>query len=371
MTLSVLDFVTWWPYFDPSRQDPPRLNREIFTESFWSDAPGMPGYSTANGLPDWGKDESLLTSITSWGVTRSTGVRAGYADGYKPVEGNDDGSPGSAVEISISAEDPIVSVLIASQYTDSPFTVPRFDKSVTITKRSGAQAALNQSNDPIPVRWPGQILDVAGTDSKNYYFDEHVVSSIHLNYWDGVPIPWISRQTQNVPPIAACNVVVGFRRWDSYADQQAGWRWCKNCQGLFFSLGGPRICKNGQEHVPGDGSAQYVLFLNGAPPESEPGWYWCSKCGGIFKPSRDAQFCAAGSLHSTGGSADYAMLLPVAQGSGPLPRLSTTQGGWAQCSKCCLFYFSANRPASWCPADHGKHDVESEIGHPEYVIKYT
>jgi hypothetical protein len=248
------------------------------------------------------------------------------------------------------------------------FIVPIFDKQVTLFTRSGQQVLLGVSNDPVHLNDLDMDVDI---DSKNVHtdgFDDHVVSSVHLNYWAGVPLPFQSTQQSQGNRIAACNVVVGFRRWDSYADQQTEWRWCSKCNTMFFAgSGAVSVCPSGGAHDSSH-SLAYVLFQGGQPPESEIVWNWCLKCGCIYGPD-GGWACAAGGGHNGTQSGRYAMLLKVADPAAgmPVPRTTTTQDGWHMCSKCSLLFNLAGQSKSCCPADKGQH---TESGHPEYAVKY-
>lgn len=376
MTLSVLDPCALWPYFDPSQHPvgtiPPPMTREVYTDSYWSLAPNQLGYNKAGApIQPYGESETLLTHINSWGDTRPTGVQSGYADGLKPMcgksEGADSPPPYQQYSMEIASNDPVVKVTFATQIASEGYYIPVFDKKVYFITRSGNQFVIGPSDSQIYLDQADKYVTIDGSDDYSGMLDEHVVSSVQMNYWEGDPC---SPYGYACGVIGVGNVVVGFRRWDSYAGQQQDWRWCKKCQGLFFSLSANSYCRKGGKHI-SDGSGHYVLFLGGAPPESVPGWFWCSKCSGIFNSAGAAKVCGAGGAHDPGGSSNYAMLFPIAapQADMPAARISPTQGDWSQCSKCSLLFFSANTATSWCPSDFGQHVVETADGHSEYVVK--
>lgn len=376
MTLSVLDTCALWPYFDPSQHPvgtiPAPMTREVYTGSYWSLAPNQPGYVQAGApIQPYGESETLLTSISSWNDTRPTGVQSGYASGLKPMCGKSEGadSPPSYPQytMEIAANDPVVKVTFATQIASPAYYIPVFDKKVYFITRSGAQFVIGPSDSQIYLDLSDGWVSIDGSDDYSGMIDEHIVSSVQMNYWEGDPC---SPNGSACGFIGVGNVVVGFRRWDSYAGQQQDWRWCNKCSGLFFSAPGAHsVCRKGGPHNPA-GSGHYVLFLGGVPPESVPGWFWCSKCSGIFNSAGAAKVCAADGSHDPGGSANYAMLLPIADPPAGMPaaRLSSTQDSWSQCSKCSLLFFTAS-PTSWCPADYGNHIVETASGHSEYVVK--
>jgi hypothetical protein len=94
---------------------------------------------------------------------------------------------------------------------------------------------------------------------------------------------------------------------------QSGWKWCGNCQGLFYyPKVSSSVCPAGGHHVPGSGSWNYALYhdnpnLNGG----QGGWYWCNQCQGLFwgGSDRTAGICPVvgynGPSHNGSGSDDY------------------------------------------------------------------
>ena len=89
---------------------------------------------------------------------------------------------------------------------------------------------------------------------------------------------------------------------------QSGWRWCAKCQGLFF--GGnptPGRCPAGAAHD-GSGSSDYTLDSEGpmAPGGAQRGWRWCNQCEGLFYAGGPAPgMCPAGGPHVAEGSGAY------------------------------------------------------------------
>jgi hypothetical protein len=101
---------------------------------------------------------------------------------------------------------------------------------------------------------------------------------------------------------------------------QHKWRWCKKCQGLWYS-GATAIpngvCPSGGSHSK-TSSGDYALF-----DETKPGgfpatvmaqenWRWCAQCGSLWHPSSASPkgICPKpGSTgHTSAGSGDYALL---------------------------------------------------------------
>jgi hypothetical protein len=106
-------------------------------------------------------------------------------------------------------------------------------------------------------------------------------------------------------------------------DAQAGWRWCNQCQGLFWGSG------LANSHCPGNvitpyvssgphafgSSTSYIVlmeseegaFSEGTPP-LQTGWHWCNVCQGLFYPpggaAKNGGVCPVNfsSPHTAGGT---------------------------------------------------------------------
>jgi hypothetical protein len=80
------------------------------------------------------------------------------------------------------------------------------------------------------------------------------------------------------------NIRAGSPSAYSYNRYQAGWRWCSKCQGLFF--GGPATtggaCPKGGAHDGGGSGTYCLLWRPGAGADAQPGWRWCRNCQGLF-----------------------------------------------------------------------------------------
>jgi hypothetical protein len=104
---------------------------------------------------------------------------------------------------------------------------------------------------------------------------------------------------------------------------QSAWRWCAKCQGLFFG-GNPtqgRCAADGAAHY-GSGSGDYTLDSEGptAPTGAQPGWRWCNQCQGLFFAGGSTLgTCPSGGPHGAEGSGAYVVKhQPVAQVQTPL-----------------------------------------------------
>lgn len=117
---------------------------------------------------------------------------------------------------------------------------------------------------------------------------------------------------------------------------QEGWRWCRNCEGLWFAGDLPGGASGGKcptdPYVSADpdqtfghiqeGSGHYILLQNIRPSaRQENGWRWCRKCRGLWYGQDNAHGgdCPADSwswvstVPSTGGTPEEGH---VQQGSG-------------------------------------------------------
>ncbi len=126
---------------------------------------------------------------------------------------------------------------------------------------------------------------------------------------------------------------------------QHGWRWCRKCQGLFFGANpGSRCPADGGAHD-GGGSGKYSLLHNSPGPAGrtwQEGWRWCRKCQGLFFSGNAGSRCPAGGAHSESGSGKYSLF-----DAGPVP--AGEQGNWRWCRKCQGLFFGGNS-GSRCPA---------------------
>lgn len=135
---------------------------------------------------------------------------------------------------------------------------------------------------------------------------------------------------------------------------QDGWRWCKKCQGMFFTIDSKGICPQGGVHD-GSGSSRYTLAHNDANAPGQNNWRWCSKCQGLFFGNPGSR-CPAGSEHSSSGSGNYTLSHNDANAPG--------QNNWRWCSKCQgLFFIGRNKGV--CPKG-GQHN---DSGSGEYKIE--
>jgi hypothetical protein len=69
---------------------------------------------------------------------------------------------------------------------------------------------------------------------------------------------------------------------------QSDWKWCRHCQGLFYAGNGldKTLCPAPSLHHDPKGSGDYTLNFRRARSADraagQPGWRWCSQCQGLF-----------------------------------------------------------------------------------------
>jgi hypothetical protein len=132
---------------------------------------------------------------------------------------------------------------------------------------------------------------------------------------------------------------------------QRDWRWCDRCQGLYFGGGwADSRCPAGGTHRPADEShsGDYSLPMDAiVAVDRQGGWRWCNQCQGLFYgPAVANSHCPAGGAHalpSQIGSSDYSPFHNVAANPG-------RQSDWRWCDKCQGMFFGPGTAASRCPA---------------------
>jgi hypothetical protein len=137
---------------------------------------------------------------------------------------------------------------------------------------------------------------------------------------------------------------------------QPEWRWCRKCQGLWFS-GNPVVgtCPAGGGHDK-EGSRNYRLF-RGAIRATQANWRWCRKCQGLWfngNPSKGA--CPVGGTHESSGSGNYFLVQE--------PPVPDGQDDWRWCRNCQGLWFAGNRTAGACPSGGG----HEQSGSSNYVL---
>src|ERR1700741_3879278 len=114
----------------------------------------------------------------------------------------------------------------------------------------------------------------------------------------------------------------------AYAANQAGWRWCSKCEGMFYrkDTHGPNIvggtstgaCPAGGGHND-SASGKYFERVGEDGRLQQGGWRWCRKCEGLFyrRDTHGANLvggsstgvCPTGGGHDDSASGHYAAII--------------------------------------------------------------
>jgi hypothetical protein len=116
----------------------------------------------------------------------------------------------------------------------------------------------------------------------------------HGLFWDGDPA-FKGVCSHNGGDHSHCNVGYHFvPRRDVSGDalNQADWRFCLKCAGLFFAGGDHGICKkDGRPHDHGNVGFNFVLAHNpGEDRNNDSGWRFCRKCHGMVRANQNEHF---------------------------------------------------------------------------------
>jgi len=148
---------------------------------------------------------------------------------------------------------------------------------------------------------------------------------------------------------AAAGAVVSVASASPALADQGSWRWCRFCQGLWFS-GNPTlgVCPaRGTAGHSSAGSGNYSLPSGDDSFHGQLWWIWCSRCQGLWFSGNDTRgVCPAGpGGHEFVGSGVYA--LNVDNGDG--------QANWRWCQNCQGLWFAANGTGGVCPGRPAGH----------------
>ncbi|MCX5377811.1 hypothetical protein [Streptomyces sp. NBC_00091] len=129
---------------------------------------------------------------------------------------------------------------------------------------------------------------------------------------------------------------------------QADWRFCSKCSGMFFrGYADDGTCPAGGGHD----SAGYNFNLPHDVPatsRAQRDWRFCSKCYGLFfhgYPTSSGVCPAGGGGHALAG---YDFVLPH-----DIPQTANTQRDWRFCRKCYGLFFWGYPTNGSCPAGGG------------------
>lgn len=171
------------------------------------------------------------------------------------------------------------------------------------------------------------------------------------------------------PPLDAGAVL---RTAHAFFDQprrvQDQWRWCSQCQSLFYAGSGiAGVCAAGKTHS-GKGSFNYVLFPGGSRYPGQSGWKWCCNCQALFFPidTKGKSACPAKlGPHDASRSPDYVM-----HATGDADFDFMRQEGWRFCSECAALYYLGNAAGGTvgrCSATGKAHALTQSSA---YVVSY-
>jgi hypothetical protein len=139
---------------------------------------------------------------------------------------------------------------------------------------------------------------------------------------------------------------------------QGGWRWCNQCQGLWYGGNGPsnKPCPIGANRVhSSSGSGNYTLAQRPSDGADQWNWAWCQYCQGLwYTGNNTAGYCPARGAqgHSSQGSSNYGLIKPDVSLLPP-----PGQPGWAWCHRCQgLWYVHSPFIPGFCPAG-GDHSI--------------
>ena len=176
-----------------------------------------------------------------------------------------------------------------------------------------------------------------------------------------LPIPRRTFMRRTVLIAGATAAVTMVPRW-SFAAEQANWRRCDKCQGMFFAGSSSQgVCPADRQYHDSNQSSHYVAIFGDDAPGQQGRWRWCDKCQGMFfAGSRNQGVCPADSQsHDSSHSGHYAVIFgDDAPGQ---------QGGWRWCFKCQGMFFAGNPSQGVCPADNQRHD-SSHSGHYAFTL---
>jgi hypothetical protein len=211
--------------------------------------------------------------------------------------------------------------------------------------------AMGSSDDDVPTV---QVYDPNYPDGPAalFPFDGGYWESVSGQSWTGFLVDY--GYAKQVPPLLNCE------------DQ---WRWCPQCQGLFFiGYGSKGYCPafGGDDglsgpHVLAD-STNYGLPLDTGC--GEPNWRWCYRCSGLFfgGDAGSGGVCPApGGGNHVGRGRSYNMAKDSGYG----------EGGWRWCRDCQAMFFAGGGSVGTCPAKNSA--LLSDCGHttiysPDYFL---
>jgi hypothetical protein len=150
--------------------------------------------------------------------------------------------------------------------------------------------------------------------------------------------------------------------------RQDQWRWCRDCNGLWFAGGassGGR-CAAGGSHTAA-GSGNYAISYGYATSGGQNGWRFCSRCHGLwFDRGTSGGYCPGlpllGNRHTAIGSWFYVLAFDAK---------AVGQRGWRWCNNCEGLWYAGAGHSRHCPRDHrGSPATEhNQHGSADYAVR--
>jgi hypothetical protein len=131
----------------------------------------------------------------------------------------------------------------------------------------------------------------------------------------------------------------------SVVAEQAQWRGCAKCQGLYFDGHATKgACPRGGAH----GGLSVNYWLPQGSGGGQPNWRWCKVCEGLFFAGNSSLGVCPNNPngHDASQSGNYFLT----QGAGP------GQPNWRHCSACQGLFFAGAGSLGVCPKNPNGHD---------------
>jgi hypothetical protein len=150
----------------------------------------------------------------------------------------------------------------------------------------------------------------------------------------------------------------------SPAAAQAHWRWCHQCECLWFNE--PRatgVCPAGGSHAQA-ASPDYTLTVDGPTAHQQAHWRWCHQCACLWwQDSPMPGVCSAGGPHAHTGSGDYSLTYNAPEAG--------QQANWRWCVKCGALWYNGSPTSGLCPANGSHKASTGNVCSGNYSLFYS
>ena len=139
---------------------------------------------------------------------------------------------------------------------------------------------------------------------------------------------------------------------------EKNWRWCGNCEGLFFAGSATDLgkCPAGGAHLLPIGT-NYILSHSVNTDGFQTNWRKCRKCLGLYF----AGFPTSGHCPSGGGHYYKDSVYEVYMGgTASFPDAPNNQYNWRWCNRCQGLFYAGNPGTGLCPAGGGHNYLNSQ-----------